>query len=441
MMLLSQDEGGVYWLAAWAILTGGILAFRIWWIRHLTGKIRLSNGHLWLQKGQKPPRQFAIADLDIQVKVRDLVKNGTVVGKTCRLDLHGPQGHASIADSGSHLYFGLLDQLFKAKVDYLEQNPLAQLQGKGWVANRNGLQIGQRNQKSWSEIYPPMALDGRYLFHAFGDKTPILTIPQSQTNAALLYHLGSKIATESRQMEGLGFKILEKNPTSKLALFACLCGCFVFGMVTFALFQKEGFTPSIFTAAGVLICGFLFCLGISQKLQVFEFGIVKKSLLGRMELRFSDAIRFTISRINHYVNGVYSGTSTSVKIESEKGKPFKFNTKKATMESELDPVWDTVTEVIASKMLVELEQSERVPWTNGLSITPYGLEGFRAKHLPGFVPFNEMKVRQGEGEIKIHFRSPAKPLRILSSSPQFLPGLVVVQHLMQLQPSQEEQAP
>ena len=193
----------------------------------------------------------------------------------------------------------------------------------------------------------------------------------------------------------------------------------------------------------LLISAWLF----RNRFRCHEHGVYKRGLVKEKRLLYRDVGSFTYSATRQYVNGVYAGTSLSMKFVPEEatGSPtVSFSRSVRNLDRDLDDLRDHISGVVARKMLASIEAGGEAQWTPDAVLAVEEIR-FRKPKLVGkgewtSLPYSQITgstVQDGilhlfaEGEEK-------SVMRLQAGAENFFPGLVALGHI--IAPDEEPQA-
>lgn len=158
-------------------------------------------------------------------------------------------------------------------------------------------------------------------------------------------------------------------------------------------------------AAGVLALCFLGFRALFRTVSFHEYGALEQRFSRRRTFMYADAegMRFGVTR--QYVNGIYAGTSLSLKIVmtdgrkltfggryKEKPKGFSWSIFGRTFEGqdEIDVVRDVIAANIAKRMMSRVQSEGSVAWMSGVQISLEGLTSRGGRRKNQLVSWREI---------------------------------------------------
>lgn len=275
--------------------------------------------------------------------------------------------------------------------------------GEGWRLDRTTFTAKVKNAPDLTlpvdGISGVFTVDGNVSIWRKGDEKPCWKVSDKTVNASILLELLSGII-DARGSSGdepdLGNILFERKTMTLLANCICyglaaaaaVCGYAIYSDVPAAGIICTGIGMAI--AAGTWICR-------NDVLRCHARGVFRKHFGRERQLRYNEVASFSYSATRMYHNGLYTGTSISMKFapRNEVGaKPIKYSTSVRNEDEGLNILRDHVSSVVASGMSKELAANGSVKWTanmqfikDGLQVRPSKLIG-RAE--PQLIPFSEI---------------------------------------------------
>jgi len=266
------------------------------------------------------------------------------------------------------------------------------------------------------------------------DDHPSVRLDPNEPNVLPIVQVLTRRVEQSRdeqdQGDGLGRILFERRTSRPIAWVVLVAGILTIWLLGLGLLL-------------ILLAINLF----KSSFRAHERGVHKKSWFKDRTVRYTDVESFTCSTTRMYYNGVYTGTTVSMKfVPGDGAKPLKFNRTIRNMDSDLDNLRDHISAIVARKMLVRYATEGQIEWTPDTIITGEGLH-FRPKKLIGKgnwqdLPFDQIAGSTiEEGTLSLFALGQDKPvLRLPVSTDNFFPGAVALGHLL-TEESEEEFAP
>jgi len=270
----------------------------------------------------------------------------------------------------------------------------------------------------------------------------VLRIPVHSANTLVLLRLLRERIVPSqddggpRAGDGLGRILFERKPGRSLVAAVWLLPLIavIALAVTFYFGVIGGDRAALWHGlelAGLMALIWLLPVAQYAEFRVYERGVLRKSLLGRQQLKFSDVDTFTYAAVRQYVKGVYSGTNFALTFASAadgKLRKLKYARTLRNADAELDHLRDSISHMIADRMAAHFQAGKPVTWTDGLRFLPEGLEyraaGFLGRKAPVVIPHSQISgydLHQGMFWLWVHGRK--KPVVKESTVlPNFFPG-------------------
>jgi hypothetical protein len=136
-----------------------------------------------------------------------------------------------------------------------------------------------------------------------------------------------------------------------------------------------------------------------------ERGVWQRSLWGHKHLRYDEVGSFTYQAMDHYHNGIYTGTHLTLSFQPvtpQHGRPIRFSTSVRGDDEDLANLRDTISRLIAGRMLEQWNAGHAVPWTanltfvqDGISYRPGGLLGRKEAQLLPFAAYGGHNLQEG----------------------------------------------
>ncbi len=125
-----------------------------------------------------------------------------------------------------------------------------------------------------------------------------------------------------------------------------------------------------------------------------EQGVRQSGLLGAKQVRFGETQSFSYHSVRMFVNGVYSGTTFTMKFQSP-STAITYMVQLKNVDDDLEHLRDHISRVIAARMAHDLSQGKPVPWTPNLEFLPEGLSyrpaGFFGRKEAQVLPYNRVR--------------------------------------------------
>ena len=162
---------------------------------------------------------------------------------------------------------------------------------------------------------------------------------------------------------------------------------------------------------------------------------MKVGRFGRRTMRYRDIGEFTYGAVRMYYNGVYTGTTLTMKFVARppaEREKISYSAQVQTGDEELDNLRDHIARVIAVRMDEELAAGRPAVWTPNLTFHPDGIEyraaGFIGRKEPVKIPYSEV-TNFGLEQGVFHLWVAGKEKSVMQeqvSAPNFFPGYVLL---------------
>jgi hypothetical protein len=293
----------------------------------------------------------------------------------------------------------------------------AVLVGDDWNLSRQGLAVRDARGEAiipFSEIEKVGYFDGKLCVWRHGQDEPAVQIRPDSINAPIVTQLLSEWVQNRPEEEappvalaaggdgqpgspggsGLGrilFQRSQRNARNVLVVLAIVAA--VAGG-----FMLLGHETRLFGGLVILLAP-LFAAGAwywnENIFRCHELGIYHKfSRNGERRLPFTDITEFTYQATRVFVNGAYTGTQLAVKFRSPSGDVnYSANVKSA--DEDLDELRDHVANVLAGRMLCEVQAGQSIAWAGDMVLTPQGLvyrpAGFFGSKPEQLLPYAQIR--------------------------------------------------
>jgi hypothetical protein len=351
---------------------------------------------------------------------------------------------------------GLIQRLWKDLEDRsrerLERG--GSLEGDGWTLTRQALSVRDKagtRQVRVGELAEVGVFSGMLCVWQRDAEKPIIQISPAGRNVPILQSLlgdwlkqqaptaetapaarAAPPASNGRglQPSTLGRVLFERRKhTLRIVLVALAIVGLVLGLVF--LGRREART------AGVVVLGLAAAAGAGalfappSVFQCREQGVRQSGLFGAKEVRFDQTQSFSYHSVRVFVNGVYSGTTFTMKFRSP-DTAITYTVQLKNVDGDLEQLRDHISRVIAARMAQELSQGKPVPWTPNLEFLPEGL-GYRPSGLLGrkeaqVLPYNRVRSFDfNKGVFRLWSVDAPKPVVQESvSAANFFPGFFLL---------------
>jgi hypothetical protein len=415
------------WLAALAGVALWLPLESIAWRARLVRTWLIDGGDSFLvedRRGQRVVRDERVVALALASKRR--LNNGTLdsVWRTFQIwtdDLPEPivmQAAVRVNESDplAELINRLHDGLAARLNEQLDRGGTAE--GDGWHLSRTLLTIGRapRDQQLYvQDVTAVEVYDGQMCVWRRGQDEAAARLPMAGRNvwllpALLLPRIAAQQDDRSESSaSGLGRVLFQRKPNAGvvygllLAAIACLAtGPTLF--VTMPRAEDGTIWMLVLVAVGLI----LLISGLWLAFQAFrchERGVWQQNLLGQKLLRYEDVGSFTYQAMDHYHNGIYTGTHLTLlfkPLNPSAGRPVRFNTSVRGDDEDLDSLRDSISRIIAARMLAQWEAGAVVPWTanlsfvrEGIAYRPGGLLGRKDAQLLPFAAYGGHNLQEG----------------------------------------------
>ncbi|MDR0337172.1 MAG: hypothetical protein LBI18_08795 [Planctomycetaceae bacterium] len=295
---------------------------------------------------------------------------------------------------------------------------------------------------------------------------PIFQIPLGTENAWILHqYLSAKITKQENHVSneilksGLGRFITSYHSPFYTILFLVLTILWSLSIIHAFRNTNEPWGVTVFfSLLYILLVIPLGLNGWNSHLHVWERGFECIHWFDTWTDFYENIHSFSLNKSAQYANGFYIGTWRSLTVTNLKGEKIQFfKNDRSANDGALGLLKDYLTQAVYARLLDHLKNENSVQWTDEIRITKDGIEikslGLLVrKQEPVFITYNELQVSQdtnfkglylawGEGTR----RTPIKDIiieptiatqlgmrtgRIFvpSSIPNFLPGLMLLEH-------------
>jgi hypothetical protein len=343
-----------------------------------------------------------------------------------------------------------LERLTTQSVEQIANGePLA---GTSWELNNKEL---ISNTKQSNEAFPVTTLtaaevvDDHVNVWIRGEPKPVFRVPAGSPNALVLLRTLNKQFEKSgvkpdEDEPGLGRIIFERDAT--ISMTVCIATAIIGGLmflgglvaVYFATQERNPTGPAILAAALIILGpGIAFAVWANRinVMRCHVRGVSRLTTKTTKQLEYKDVRVFSYSATRQYVNGAYTGTTISMTFEPDEESDLKrihYSTTLKKVDGELDNLCNHVSMVMAQHMKTRLDAGEDVPWTDGLTFTPDGLElriagGILSKGKHRVLPYLESAFSLHEGYFYLFERGEKNSLySIPVSQANFFPGYTLL---------------
>jgi len=372
---------------------------------------------------------------------------GTLVGMDRRATVRGPAGtlrFAQFSPAGKpDSVAPLLNDLVGRLVDVAEARMRAggSLDGEGWSLGPGGF-----SAKAGEIPVPAESLARAGLFEhkvslwRDGDEGPFFSVRDEAPNALVLGRLvGRRVRgkAEATPAGELG-RVLFVRRSRKSAVYTVLGGLALLAL-GFFLGSRNVAGNDRLIALGMTAAGIL-CLPISVLLWAkacrrHENGLSMTGLFGQRQILYTDVERMSYSAVQHYHNGIYTGTQILLAAYPAAGKPIVFSAHSRGDSEDIDNLREDLAQRIACKLYARLAHEPEVPWTPRVRLSRQGIRFERQKFVGRgeemFVHFTEnpqIEIKAGT----LHLSAPGRKgtlLRVPCMAQNFYPGFILFQAL------------
>ncbi len=185
---------------------------------------------------------------------------------------------------------------------------------------------------------------------------------------------------------------------------------------------------------GVVVagCGLLWlsylCVSLFTRLECFEEGIVKTTLLGKRQLQFIDLEQLTFNLQNkHTSQGVYSEYFVLLDpAANTDSRSISFHTSAHWSQPKFESIRNHMASFVAEKMRRQLQQTGLVEWTPALRIVPTGIE-WQIDGQWQLIPWQHLRFEIEDNEwLKVmDIRKGPTVIRVALICANLYPGLMV----------------
>jgi hypothetical protein len=274
--------------------------------------------------------------------------------------------------------------------------------GEGWKLDKNALTA---RSAEGEELVIPMAdiaavntVDQNVCVWRKGEDLPCWKVKQKTVNASMLNKLLDDIiqARGAYQEPGLGRILFERKIMTLTASIICyllvLVG-FIFAVGLSFITLMIGIPIGIGSLAG----GVATWICRKDVLRCHSRAVFLRRWGRERHLMYEDVGSFSYSATRMYHNGIYTGTTLSMKFlprNPATAKKISYSTTLSVIDDGLELLREHVSGVIAAQMGKLLAQDGSVPWTQNMRFLRDGLEyratGFVRRSDPKVVPYTEI---------------------------------------------------
>jgi hypothetical protein len=378
---------------------------------------------------------------DFSLQETDKLYNGTPAGVLRTLVFTHAGGKSRVShfsatdtqDTFGPILAELLKKLADAAQARLETG--ATLEGKGWRLDSHGLQVGGEAPVPLRELAGVGMFEDKVSFWRPGEELPFFSVPGASPNARLLGVVSERhLSGRERPMAGPLGRILFQRQMSTTSQVLCwvMAGLLFFfgGVGAFVLGLAENWL-GCFAALG--ICwgmAVLFAAAVFTRLRVHELGVTQRVRFGNRTLRYSEVTSFQFGTTRHYHNGVYTGTSLSMRFKPGPGlKAINHSQTVQGSDADLETLREHVSMMVATQLLARLEQGEEIHWgprarftKNGLVVQASKLFGKGEERLAPYGAGLRYQIEEGTFHLFIGAETKAA-MSVECSADNFYPGL------------------
>lgn len=358
-----------------------------------------------------------------------------------------------------------------------------ELAGDGWALSHTALTVSGEDYPV-DDLTSVQLMDGKLCVWA-ADAEPVLQIPASGTNAAILHNiLDERLAgrVSSPRSGDLGRLLFERgangNPPNDKRNYSQVIGVGIGVTVVLLLILAAAFghpQKSFLPVFIGLIVSMAAAIGIwilvsppplTDRYQFYELGVRARVNGNTRTLLWTDCVSYAHAVTRQFLNGVFVGNEVSlVFVPANSSEPIIYATPQDGGDEALDQLRGLLAPVIAGRMLKKLAAGENVAWLPGAEFTPGGLlvrpDGALlrlinfAERLRGstvhtaldlsaagklgrkegvVIPYSDIRCTIEDGTFAIHIPEETKPLiKESTAAPNFYPGLHLLDALMNLE--------
>ena len=382
--LLLPDRPSIAGLLVGLVATG-VGVFNLFRRARSGGSIAAFERGVVIEHGGRP---VAVPYDEVETLVftrKEMLNNGVRTGVVRRFALRGRGGTTAVdsvafdnrRDDVGEVMKVALQGLVDAALGRLRTN--GRIAGTGWALTARGIEA-KGTVVAMSDVTNVAMFQDQVSLWRGGEEQPFLSTPERSPNAFVLHGVvarglaGRPAPPESK--EGLGRVLFEKKGSRANSLIAGILGvpCLLMGA---AMARTEIVIGLCVAAFGALLVGVAVAVTRSS-FRAHERGIVKRSLFGQTSLLYANVERMTYAATRHYYNGVYTGTSISLKCAGG-GTSLSFTRTIKGSESDLDSIREHIAKLIAGRYYERIKGGEEVAWANGIRLSRHGLRFNRSK--------------------------------------------------------------
>ncbi|MCR4414753.1 MAG: hypothetical protein NUV77_20240 [Thermoguttaceae bacterium] len=410
--------------------------------------------------GEQPYRDNQVTDLLLEIK--DVYSAGVLKALVRRLVVW-IEGRPDPVEMVNRLpagtddpLLGLIQRLWKDLGDRcrdrLERG--GALEGDGWTLTRQALSVHDKagpREVRIGELAEVGVFSGNLCVWKRDVDQPIIKISPSGRNVPILQSLLADWLKQQAQTvqaaptpravppsangrelrpSALGRVLFERRKHTPRVLLIVLA---VLGLIlgTILLARRD------LRGVGVVAVGLAVAAGVgvffapASVFQCREQGVRQSGLFGAKEVRFDQTQSFTYHAVRMFINGVYSGTSFTLRFQSPAAS-ITYVAQLKNVDDDLEQLRDHVSRVIAARMAGELAQGKPVAWTPNLMFLPEGLSyrpsGFFGRKEPQVLPYNRVRSFDFEkGTFRLWSVDSASPVvQESASAANFFPGFFLL---------------
>ena len=404
------------------------------------------QGFVYERRGRQTAVRFDEVD-SLALRQKEWSSYGTPVGMHRRATVRSPAGTLRFSqlsptrqtDTVAPVLSWLIDRLADAAEGKMRAG--GSLEGEGWSLGPGGF-----SAKAGAVHVPVPSLVRAGVFeHKLslwrdGEERPFFSVGEKTPNALVLGRLVGRLVRGKPETAAAGElgRILFARRARKSAVY-CLLGGAALTAGGFLLAPGNGAGDDRLTALGMAVGGILLLLaGVFLWTKVcrrHEHGLSMSTVFGHREILYADVASMSYSAVQHYHNGIYTGTRYMLVAKPAAGKPITFLAHSRADSDDIDNLREDLARRIAGKLYARLAHEQEVPWTPRVALSREGIRFEKQK----FVGRGEvMAVRFAEHpqiEIKggtLYLSAPGHKgnlLRISCMSQNFYPGFILFQAL------------
>ncbi len=325
--------------------------------------------------------------------------------------------------------------------------------GDGWHLSRSVLTLGQPpndDQIPLSEITAVEPSEGRMCVWKRGSDLAVAKLPLSGKNVHLLPAVARPFLPElvernaaAESVSELGRVLFERRAQRNTLLAAAIAsvaaaigGAALMGAFMGRPNMDEGFMVGGLALLSIgIVVGLLGLWLAYASFRCHERGVWKGTLFSKNTLRYVDVGSFQFSAVRQYHHGAYIGTQLTMRfrpIAADRGPTIRYSTRTQGDNDDLDRLRDSISRIIAGRMLEEFRAGRPVTWTANLEYRAEGIRyrpgGFLGRKAPQLLPYDEYGGHElKQGSFHLYARGRKKPIMAEQTSAEnFYPGFTLL---------------